>query len=73
MIKQNDPRRWEERADARMVQEDHNAMANLSPIPVNREIPHHNLIYGPGTSPYGPRAEYMELQEAFFQGAKGKR
>lgn len=73
MIKQNDPRRWQERADARMVQEDHTAIANLSPIPVNREIPHHEPTYGPGNSPYGPMAEFMELKEVFFQGVKGRR
>ncbi len=73
MIKQNDPRRWQERADARMVNEDHNAIANLSSTPVHREIPHHDLVYGPGESPYGPTAEFMELKEAFFNGSKGRR
>jgi len=34
-----DPRRAQERADSRMVQEDHNAMANLSPIAIHREWP----------------------------------
>lgn len=73
MIIQNDPRRWQERADARMVQEDHNAIANLSPMPVHREIPHHEPVYGPTRSPYGPTAEFMELKESFFQGVKGKK
>lgn len=73
MIKQNDPRRWQERADARMVQEDHTAMANLSPVEFQREIPHHDLTYGPGDSPYGPRAQFAELKMAFFDGVKGRR
>jgi hypothetical protein len=73
MIKQNDPRRWQERADAGMVNEDHSAMSNLSPVPMIKEIPHHDLPYGPGNSPYGPRAEFMELKEAFFDGVKGRR
>ena len=73
MIKQNDPRRWQERADARMVNEDHNAIANLSAVPINKEIPHHGYTYGPGDSPYGPRAEFAELTMAFFDGVKGRR
>ena len=32
-----DPRRRREVADSGMVQEDHNAVANLSPIPIHRE------------------------------------
>lgn len=32
-----DPRRRREVADSGMVQEDHNAIANLSPIPIHRE------------------------------------
>jgi hypothetical protein len=39
-----DPRRAQERADSRMVQEDHQAMANLSPVPVYHEWPR-NLPY----------------------------
>ena len=73
MIKQNDPRRWQERADARMVQEDHAAIANLSPIPMIKEIPHHGPTYGPGDSPYGLRAEFMELKASFFDYEKGKK
>ena len=72
MIKQNDPRRWQERADARMVQEDHTAMSNLSSMPMIKEIPHHEPTYGPGDSPYGPRAEFAELKMAFFDGVKGR-
>lgn len=34
-----DPRRRQEVADAGMVQEDHRAIANLSPIPIHREFP----------------------------------
>jgi len=32
-----DPRREQERIYSRMVQEDHTAMANLSPVPIHRE------------------------------------
>jgi hypothetical protein len=32
-----DPRRAQERQDGRIIQEDHSAMANLSPIPITRE------------------------------------
>ena len=39
-----DPRRAQERNDYKMVQEDHSAMANLSPIPIHREWPK-NLPY----------------------------
>lgn len=56
-----------------MVNEDHSAIANLSPVPVNREIPHHSPVYGPGTSPYGQSAEFIELKETFFDGVKGRR
>jgi len=66
MIKQNDPRRWQERADARMIQEDHSAVANLPETVINREIPHHDLTYGPVSS-------IAELHMAFFDGVKGKR
>jgi hypothetical protein len=66
MIKQNDPRRWQERADARMVQEDHSAMANLSAVPMIKEIPHHSPVYG-------PHQELVELKMAFFDGIKGIR
>ena len=33
-----DPRRKQELMDARMIQEDHNAMANLSNKPIHREF-----------------------------------
>lgn len=71
MIKQNDPRRWQERADARLISEDHNAMANLSPEFINREVKHNNPVYGPGSLPFGGYME--ELHIAFFEGVKGKR
>ena len=45
MIIQNDPRRWEERADGRMIPDDRNAFANLSPEVFMEEIPHHNPVY----------------------------
>jgi len=36
--KKCDPRREQERADARMISEDHSAMANLSPRFINKEF-----------------------------------
>jgi hypothetical protein len=33
-----DPRRRQELADSRMIQEDHNAMANCSPRVINRQF-----------------------------------
>lgn len=33
-----DPRRKQERKDGRMIQEDHNEMANLSRKPIHREF-----------------------------------
>lgn len=36
--KEVDPRRKQERADARMISEDHRAMANLSERPIYREF-----------------------------------
>ncbi len=33
-----DPRRWQERKDAKMVSEDHKAMANLSPVVINKQF-----------------------------------
>jgi len=42
-----DPRRAQERADSRMIQEDHEAMANLSPIPIHREWPKETLYPSP--------------------------
>jgi len=71
MIKQNDPRRWEERADARMVQEDRNAMANLSPYGYQREIPHHDIPHDPRRGYGHPLMEDMAI--SFFAGVRGKR
>lgn len=70
MIKQNDPRRWQERADARMIAEDPVAMANLSPIPINREMPHQHPTWDPAT---GMKMMTEDLTIAFFAGVKGKR
>jgi hypothetical protein len=39
-----DPRRAQERADSRMIQEDHSAMANLSPFPIHREWPRYGAF-----------------------------
>lgn len=70
MIKQKDPRRWEERADARMVQEDRSAMANLSPIGYQVEIPHHDIPHDPRRGYGNPLLE--GLTDAFFRGVRGK-
>ena len=72
MIKQNDPRRWQERADMRQISEDHAAMANLSPQFINRQVTHHYPVYGPGSRPYGGDAQ-DGMMMAFFEGVKGKR
>lgn len=66
MIRRNDPARWKERADGRMVHEDHTAMANLSPVGFQREIPYRN-------EPDAHPPIVADLQVAFFQGVKGKR
>lgn len=47
MYIQNDPRRWKERADGSMVNEDHAATANLSPRVMIRPIPHHDIPSDP--------------------------
>jgi hypothetical protein len=38
-----DPRRAQELFDSRLIQEDHSAMANLSPIPIHHEWPKNEL------------------------------
>ena len=38
-----DPRRKQERKDARMISEDHSAMANLSNTAIHREFKHDNF------------------------------
>jgi hypothetical protein len=42
-----DPARWREIADAGMIQEDNNAMANLSPKPIHREYPRNGFFSTP--------------------------
>jgi hypothetical protein len=42
-----DPRRRQEAADAGMVQEDHRAVANLSPRFINREYPREGFYFTP--------------------------
>lgn len=37
-MSQVDPRRRQELSDARMIQEDHNAMANLSERPIHKQF-----------------------------------
>jgi hypothetical protein len=57
-----DPRRAQERADSRMIQEDHTAMANLSPIPIHREWPKETAYPSPvwDTPVYRSRDEDSE-------------
>ena len=71
MIKQLDPRRWEERADASMVREDHAAMSNLSPNGFQREIPYHDIPHDPRRGYGHPLMEGMMI--SFAEGVKGKR
>jgi len=42
MIRQDDPRRWKERADGSMVMEDHNAPANCPRDVINTKIAHND-------------------------------
>ncbi len=72
MIKQNDPRRWQERADGSMVREDHGAMANLSPNVMMREIPHHDVPIDPSRPGDIPNYGKPMLADAFFAIVKGK-
>lgn len=65
MILQNDPRRWEERADGRMIPDDRNAFANLSPEVFMKEIPHHNMAYG---LPHAPMVENVGALTQTFMG-----
>jgi len=39
-----DPKRKQERMDARLISEDHNAMANLSNKAIHREFKHDNFV-----------------------------
>ena len=71
MIKQADPRRWQERADGAMVREDHSAMANLAPEGFQREIPHHDIPHDPRRGYGNPLMESMTL--SFFDGVRGKK
>jgi hypothetical protein len=43
LIDKTDPRRLQELMDARMIQEDENAMANCPTRPINREF-HHSYV-----------------------------
>jgi hypothetical protein len=43
LINKTDPRRLQELMDARMIQEDENAMANLPTTPIHREF-HHSYV-----------------------------
>lgn len=73
MIKQNDPRRWQERADGSMVREDHKAMANLSSELMMREIPHHDIPINPAVPGDIPAYGRPNLVETFFAAIKDKR
>jgi hypothetical protein len=72
MIKQNDPRRWKERADGSMVREDHGAVANLSPNVMMQEIPHHDIPIDPHNGDI-PSFGKPGLMEAFFAVVKDKK
>ena len=61
MIYKNDPRRFSERLDGRMIFEDERAVANLSPKPINREW---------RTDHFDPKSEEGELLIKFFMGVK---
>ena len=42
-----DPRRKQEMMDSEMVREDHNAMANLSPVAIHCEFPKDDHLFSP--------------------------
>ena len=42
-----DPRRKQEMLDGEMIREDHNAMANLSPVAIHCEFPEDDHLFSP--------------------------
>lgn len=68
MISDRDPRRWQERADGRLIQEDHNEMANLPRQFIAREVYHNSPVYGPESMKYGG-----EMVTTFFATLKGNK
>lgn len=75
MIIQNDPRRWRERADGSMVNEDHSSMANLSTQVKIERIPHHEVPENPsaGDIPGFGRPQMDMMSMAFYGSIRGKR
>lgn len=74
MIKQNDPRRWKERADGSMVREDRSGIANLSPDVMMQEIPHHDIPINPAVPGDIPAYGRPTLMETFLvASARAKR
>lgn len=67
MISDIDPRRWQERADSRLIREDHTAMANCPREFINREVYHNNPVYGPN-SRYGGDVDHSE---EFYKAVRG--
>ena len=55
LIAKTDPRRLQELLDARMIQEDQNAMANCPTRPINREF-HHSYV-----NPYDDHAAVQPI------------
>ncbi len=68
MISDRDPRRWQERADGRLIQEDPNEIANLPRQFIAREVFHNSPVYGPESMKYGG-----EMAMSFFEIVKGKK
>lgn len=66
MIKQDDPRRWKERADGSMIYEDKSAPANLHREMINKAIPHNDAPIDDSRMITNP--VYMD----FFNAMKGK-
>lgn len=68
MISDRDPRRWQERADARLINEDPAAMSNLPREFVNKQVYHNSPVYGPYSMKNGG-----EMMESFFAIVKDKK
>ena len=70
MIKQNDPRRWRERADGSMVNEDRNAPSNLPRDVMIKRIPHHAVPMDPsihGDLPVFGKPTAQAIEENFYR------
>lgn len=63
MISDRDPRRWQERADGRLISKDMNAIANLPNEFINEQVYHNDPVYGPNSRYRGD----VEMEMSFFE------